>query len=105
VPVKSKVIPVTGHTGLWSKTSRSPHFLDNHLKDGGEAVSLTYRAGSTLLSIPVTGHTGLWSKISRSPHFLDNQLKDVGEAVSLTYRAGSTLLSKARFLVLIYTKG
>jgi hypothetical protein len=32
------------------ETSRSPHFLDNRLIDGGEVVSLTRQA------VPVTGH-------------------------------------------------
>jgi hypothetical protein len=39
---KGKAIPVTGHEGpLGCETSRLPHFLDNRLTDGSEAVSPT----------------------------------------------------------------
>jgi hypothetical protein len=42
--VKGKAIPVTGHGGPQEcETLRVPHYLDNQLKDGGEAVSLTLR--------------------------------------------------------------
>jgi hypothetical protein len=41
---KSKAIPVAGHEGPQScETLRVPHYLDNRLKDGGKAVSLTRR--------------------------------------------------------------
>jgi hypothetical protein len=39
-----KAIPVTGHGGPYGcEKSRLPHFLDNRLTDGGEAVSLKRR--------------------------------------------------------------
>jgi hypothetical protein len=42
--VKDKAIPVTDRGGpQGSETSRSSHFLDNRLTDGGKVVSLTYR--------------------------------------------------------------
>jgi hypothetical protein len=42
VYIKGKAIPVTGHEGPYGcETSRIPHFLDNQLTDGGEAVSPT----------------------------------------------------------------
>jgi hypothetical protein len=41
---KSKDVPVTGRGGPYGcETSRFPHFLDNRLTGGGEAVSLTRR--------------------------------------------------------------
>jgi hypothetical protein len=47
--VKSKAILVTGR-----ETSRLPHFLDNRLTDGGEAVGLTHRQPFTLRKTPGT---------------------------------------------------
>jgi hypothetical protein len=42
--IESKVIPVTGRGGPQDgETSRLPHFTDNRLRDGGEAVSLRRR--------------------------------------------------------------
>jgi hypothetical protein len=56
VQVKSKniAIPVTGRGGSYgSETSKLPHFPDNRLTDGGEAVSLKRRPPFTLMKIPV----------------------------------------------------
>jgi hypothetical protein len=42
--VKRKTIPVTGGRGLQGcEMSRTPHFLDNRLREGGEVVRLTRR--------------------------------------------------------------
>jgi hypothetical protein len=55
VKVKGKAIPVTGHGGrLGCETSGLPHFLDNRLIDGGEAVCLTTRPPFTTRKIPGT---------------------------------------------------
>jgi hypothetical protein len=44
VPVKGKSVLVTGRVGLYGCVmSRSSHFLENRLTDGGEVVSLTHR--------------------------------------------------------------
>jgi hypothetical protein len=44
---KGKAIPVTGCGGPYGcETPRLPHFLDNRLTDGGEAVSLTCRSAA-----------------------------------------------------------
>jgi hypothetical protein len=41
---KGKGIPVTGHEGPYDcETLRFPHFLDNRLTDGSEAVILRHR--------------------------------------------------------------
>jgi hypothetical protein len=52
---KGKAIPVTSGRGPWScETSSVPHFLDNRLTDGGEAVSLTRRPSFNRRTIPGT---------------------------------------------------
>jgi hypothetical protein len=52
---KGKAIPVTGREGPEGcETSRLPHFLDNRLTDGGEAVSLTRRPPVTSRKISGT---------------------------------------------------
>jgi hypothetical protein len=49
----SKAFPVTGRGGPQRcEISRLPHFLDNSLTDGGEAVSLTRRPPFTARKIP-----------------------------------------------------
>jgi hypothetical protein len=41
--IKEKAIPVRGYVGPQnSELSRLPHFLDNHLADGSEVVSLNH---------------------------------------------------------------
>jgi hypothetical protein len=52
---KGKAIPVTGRGGPYGcETSRLPHFLDSHLTDGAEVVSLTRRPSFTPRKIPGT---------------------------------------------------
>jgi hypothetical protein len=52
---KNKAIPETGHGGpKGCETSRLPHFLDNQLTDGGEAVSLMHQPPFTPRKIPGT---------------------------------------------------
>jgi hypothetical protein len=52
---KGKAILATGREDPWGcETSKLPHFLDNRLTDGGEAVSLTRRPSFTLPKIPGT---------------------------------------------------
>jgi hypothetical protein len=42
--LKGKAIPVAGHESPYGcETSRIPHFLENRLTNGGEAVSPTRR--------------------------------------------------------------
>jgi hypothetical protein len=46
--IKSKAIPVANFGGPYScETLRSPHFVDNQVKDGGEIVSFTRQPRST----------------------------------------------------------
>jgi hypothetical protein len=56
---KPKAIPVTGSGDTYGcETSRLPHFLDNQLTYGGEAVNLTaalYTPGRFLVLISVSG--------------------------------------------------
>jgi hypothetical protein len=41
---KGKTIPVTCRGGLFGcNMSRIPHFVDSHLRDGGEVVSFTHQ--------------------------------------------------------------
>jgi hypothetical protein len=52
---KGKAIPVIGCGGRSGcETTRLPHFLDNRLTDGGEAVSLTRRPPYNPRNIPGT---------------------------------------------------
>jgi hypothetical protein len=52
--VKGKATSVTGCRGAQGCETSLPHFLDNRLTDGGEAVSFTSRSLFTPRNIPDT---------------------------------------------------
>jgi hypothetical protein len=53
--IKVKAIPVTGREAPYGcETSKLPHFLENQLTDGGEAVSPTRLPPFTPWKIPGT---------------------------------------------------
>jgi hypothetical protein len=62
--------------------SKFPHFLDDRLKDTGEAVGITRQA------IPVTGcGVPYGSKTPWLQNFLEDRLTDAGKVVSLMRHA------------------